>query len=375
VTTTRPVSAPGTGTGTGTGTGHGQGRAVTCDRVSKTYSGGTAALHDVSLDCPAGQITVLLGPSGCGKTTLLRCVSGLEEVTSGRILLGGLDVTHVDAGRRDVAMVFQNYGLYPNKTVYKNIEFPLKMTRVSRDERRARVSEAARLLRIDTLLDRRPAQLSGGQRQRVGIGRAVVRRPSVLLMDEPLSNLDAALRVEMRAELARLQRELGMTTIYVTHDQAEALALADLLVVMETGRIQQAATAEAVYNQPATTFVASFLGAMNLIGGEVHGGKLRPSGRTSPVPLTEPPPDGPVTVGIRPEDIRLGPAPASALSLSGRTVFTELLGRERLVHFEAGRDIMRARIHADIAVPASFAAHVPVTDIHIFGQDGRRAAR
>ncbi|MGW3956164.1 ABC transporter ATP-binding protein [Streptomyces sp. NPDC004752] len=325
---------------------------VHCVSVAKTFAGGTAALREVDLHCAPGAITVLLGPSGCGKTTLLRCIAGLETPTSGSIQLGDRDVTHADPRQRGVAMVFQNYGLYPNKTAHDNIEYPLRMARVPQQERRDRVTRIAELLRIDHLLDRKPAQLSGGQRQRVGIGRALVREPAVLLMDEPLSSLDAELRVTMRSEIRTLQRKLGTTMVYVTHDQAEALGLADQLVVLRDGRIEQCGDPEDVYGAPATTFVAGFLGAMNLLDAQ---------------PLALPP----GTVGIRPEDLLPGEAPG-ALTLRGSVVDADLIGTERIVHFRCGRQTVRMRVRAADPVPAEIIAHAPTDRIHRFDPEGNR---
>lgn len=325
---------------------------VRCEGISKTFTSGMVALRDVDLHCPSGAITVLLGPSGCGKSTLLRCITGLETPTIGSIHLGGRDVTQLDPRKRDVAMVFQNYGLYPNKTAHGNIEYPLRRARVPKSERQERVARVAELLRIDHLLHRKPAQLSGGQRQRVGIGRALVREPSVLLMDEPLSSLDAELRVTMRTELRALQRKLGTTMVYVTHDQTEALGLADQLVVLRDARIEQAGNPEEVFASPATTFVAGFLGAMNLLDAE---------------PLAMPP----GTIGIRPEDLIPGES-AGALTLSGPVIDTDLTGTERIVHFQCGHQTVRMRVRADAPVPTHITAHAPADRIHRFDPEGNR---
>ncbi|PZF82212.1 ABC transporter ATP-binding protein [Jiangella anatolica] len=347
---------------------------VTCRNLVKRFPDGTVALDDVDIECPPGGITVLLGPSGCGKTTLLRCVAGLEQPTAGAVLIGGRDVTRVDAGLRGVAMVFQNHALYPDKTAGGNLAFPLKMAGVPKRERVRRVAATAELLHIDGLLERRPSQLSGGQRQRVGIGRALVREPDVLLMDEPFSSLDAELRVEMRAEFLALQRRLGMTTLYVTHDQIEALSLADQLVVLRDGRIEQCAGAEELFRRPATSFVATFLGGMNLLTGTHRDGRLsipgRPDGLTLPPSLSAP--DGVVTVGVRPEDLRPGPGRDDDLSLELTPVLTELLGRERLVHGTFGGLRVKVRLHADIAVGERLIVHASAADLHLFGFDGTR---
>jgi multiple sugar transport system ATP-binding protein len=234
--------------------------------VTKQYANGQVAIEDVDLDVADGELLVLVGPSGCGKSTLLRMVAGLEEPTMGAISIGGRDVTDLPPKDRDIAMVFQSYALYPNRTVYGNIAYPLKLAKVPSGELDRRVRDAARLLQLDTVLDRRPAQLSGGQRQRVAMGRAIVRQPQAFLMDEPLSNLDAKLRVQMRAEIATLQRDLGVTTMYVTHDQIEAMTMGSRVAVLDRGRIQQVDSPRALYERPDNLFVASFIGspAMNL---------------------------------------------------------------------------------------------------------------
>jgi ABC-type sugar transport system ATPase subunit len=339
--------------------------AVDCESVRKEYPDGTVALRDVSLNCDAGRITVLVGPSGCGKTTLLRSVAGLSPLTAGRISIDGRDVTDLDPRRRGVAMVFQGSALYPDKTAYANIEFPLRMERVPRRERRRRVEAVAALLGLTDLLQRKPAELSGGQRQRVGIGRAVIRRPRVVLMDEPLSALDAELRVRMRTELHGLQRELGMTVIYVTHDQVEALALADRLVVMRHGWIEQQGNPEAVFREPQTEYVATFLGAMNIVSAADHGHLLAHSGFD--------PRSFPATIGFRAEDVRTGHrGRAGDLDLEGPTVASELLGRERLVHVAVAQQRIRARVHADEHVGSEARLHVQGQDLHFFDGHGRR---
>jgi ABC-type sugar transport system ATPase subunit len=233
---------------------------VRLDRIAKSF-GATEVIPPMDLTIGAGEFCVLVGPSGCGKSTLLRTIAGLEEPTSGRVLIGGRDVTGEEPSKRGVAMVFQSYALYPHMTVAENMEFGLEMAKVPKAERRAAVEAAARTLRLSDYLDRKPRALSGGQRQRVAIGRAIVRKPAVFLFDEPLSNLDAELRVEMRLELARLHREVGATMIHVTHDQVEAMTLADRIVVMNRGRVEQEGPPERLYADPDTIFVAGFLGA------------------------------------------------------------------------------------------------------------------
>ena len=234
--------------------------------VEKVYADGTRAVTELSLHIADGNLLVIVGPSGCGKTTALRMVAGLEEITSGTIRIGERVVNRLDPGERDVAMVFQNYALYPHMTVYGNISFPLKLARVPKPERDAKVRAAAKVLGLEKHLERKPPQLSGGQRQRVAMGRAIVREPSVFLMDEPLSNLDAKLRVQMRAEISSIQRQFGVTTLYVTHDQVEAMTIGDQVAVMRKSRLQQVADPQTIYDHPQNLFVASFVGSppMNL---------------------------------------------------------------------------------------------------------------
>jgi multiple sugar transport system ATP-binding protein len=240
---------------------------IVLEDVTKLFADGTEAVHDFNLDIPDGQFVVLVGPSGCGKTTVLRMVAGLEDLTSGNIGIGGRLMNDVPPGERDVAMVFQNYALYPHMTVFQNIALSLRIRKVNKAEMRRRVEEAARILHLEGVLHKRPRELSGGQRQRVAMGRAIVREPQAFLMDEPLSNLDAKLRVQMRGEILRIQRELGVTTIYVTHDQTEAVTLGDQVAVMRRGVLQQVAAPLSLYARPTNLFVAGFIGspAMNLV--------------------------------------------------------------------------------------------------------------
>jgi multiple sugar transport system ATP-binding protein len=276
---------------------------IALERVTKRFASGFAAVDDVSLEIEAGEFMVLVGPSGCGKTSLLRLIAGLEEATAGRILIDGSDVTELAPRKRDVAMVFQSYALYPHMSVRQNLGYGLKVRRTAKPEIRRRVDEVARMLRLEELLDRRPAQLSGGQRQRVAMGRAVIREPKAFLMDEPLSNLDAKLRVSMRAELSALHARLGTTTIYVTHDQIEAMTLGERVAVMRDGRIQQVDTPQGLYRSPRNLFVASFIGspAMNLVEGRVEDGHVQLAGFSLPVADGAELPGGRVIVGVRPE--------------------------------------------------------------------------
>jgi len=276
---------------------------IVLDNVSKVFSGGVVAVDGVSLTIGSGEFLVLVGPSGCGKSTLLRMIAGLEEATGGTISIGERDVTDLPPRARDIAMVFQSYALYPHMTVRQNLGYGLKVRKTPKREIAGRVERAAQLLGLDELLDRKPAALSGGQRQRVAMGRAIVREPKAFLMDEPLSNLDAKLRVSMRAQLAALHSRLGTTTIYVTHDQIEAMTLGQRVAVMRDGRIQQVDTPQELYARPTNLFVAAFIGspAMNLVEAEIAGGQLRFGDYAIPLPGGNAPPDGHVIAGLRPE--------------------------------------------------------------------------
>jgi len=275
---------------------------IVLENVSKVFSGGVVAVDGVSLTIESGEFLVLVGPSGCGKSTLLRMIAGLEDATDGTISIGERDVTELPPRARDIAMVFQSYALYPHMTVRQNLGYGLKVRKTPKHEIAERVSRAAKLLGLDELLERKPAALSGGQRQRVAMGRAIVREPKAFLMDEPLSNLDAKLRVSMRAQLAALHARLATTTIYVTHDQIEAMTLGQRVAVMRDGRIQQVDTPQELYAHPANLYVAAFIGspAMNLVEAEVRDGRLLFGGYAIPLPSVDAP-VGRVTTGIRPE--------------------------------------------------------------------------
>jgi multiple sugar transport system ATP-binding protein len=280
--------------------------AITIEGVRKTFPNGVEAVAGVDLEIGDGEFLVLVGPSGCGKTTLLRMLAGLEETSAGRILLHGRDVTDVPPQERDIAMVFQNYALYPHMTVAQNLAFGLKLRKVSSRERDRRVAEVAKTLGLDALLTRKPQALSGGQRQRVAMGRAIIRDPQAFLMDEPLSNLDAKLRVSMRAELGRLHSRLNVTTVYVTHDQIEAMTLGQRVAVMRDGRIQQVDKPQVLYSAPENLFVAAFIGspAINLVEARVEDGAVFFGGFEIPLSANRQPPvglDGAVILGIRPE--------------------------------------------------------------------------
>ncbi len=277
---------------------------IVLDAVTKVYPGGVRAVDTATLTIPSGEFMVLVGPSGCGKSTLLRMIAGLEEVTEGTVVIGDRDVTHLAPRQRDIAMVFQNYALYPHMSVRKNLGYGLKVRKTPRSEIQDRVERVSRMLGLEELLDRRPAALSGGQRQRVAMGRAIVREPAAYLMDEPLSNLDAKLRVGMRAELARLHERLGTTTVYVTHDQIEAMTLGQRVTVMRDGVIQQVGPPQQLYAEPANLFVAAFIGSpsMNLVEAVVDGDSVEFAGYRLPLaPDRRPARDGTVILGLRPE--------------------------------------------------------------------------
>ncbi len=314
---------------------------IVLDHLGKTYTGGTRALVDCSLDVADGELVVLVGPSGCGKSTLLRLVAGLEEVTAGTIRIGDRDATALSAQERNVAMVFQDYALYPHMTARENLTFPLRMHRVTRPERDERVARVAESLGLTTLLERLPKELSGGQRQRVAMGRALVREPDAFLMDEPLSNLDARLRTQVRAEIKALQRRTKTTTLYVTHDQVEAMTLGDRVAVLDKGVLQQVAPPRELYDRPVNAFVAGFMGnpPMNLFPTRLepeHGHVVMHVGdqvvlvgdrRDAPLRV-------PITGGVRPEAIAIAADGADALHAT--VAHVELLGHETLVHADVG---------------------------------------
>jgi len=310
--------------------------SLTFYRVGKTYFDSTVAVANASIDIAEGEFVVLVGPSGCGKSTLLRVAAGLEELTSGSVLLGGVDVSRLGPRQRDIAMVFQNYALYPHMTVFENMAFGLQQRRLPKEAIARQVQEVARLLDLTRYLDRKPAQLSGGQRQRVAMGRALVREPQVFLLDEPLSNLDAKLRVQMRAALKRLHARLGVTTIYVTHDQVEAMTLGDRIAVIAEGKLQQLGAPQDVYDNPANVFVAGFIGSppMNLLRGRTRGGQATAGDLVVPCPGV---PDKDVIIGVRPECLR--PAHEGMPSLAFEIVVVEPLGDEVIVHGLVGAEL------------------------------------
>jgi multiple sugar transport system ATP-binding protein len=344
--------------------------SVTLRSVSKRW-GSVVGVESFSIDIADGEFIVFLGPSGCGKTTTMRMIAGLEDPTDGEIFIGERMVNDLSPGDRDLAMVFQNYGLYPHMTVAENIGYPLKVRRIAPDERTRRVREAAGRVELETYLDRKPAALSGGQRQRVALARAIVRTPQLFLMDEPLSNLDAKLRVSMRAQLKHLQRELGTTTIYVTHDQVEAMTLADRVVVLSQGKAQQVGTPLDIYQRPQNTFVAGFLGSppMNLIPCEASSGTLQNPAFSLDVPVSA---SGRVTLGQRPEDLRIE-APEKA-DIRAEVFTAELLGDATLVTVKVGNDFVVVK--ADKDCPARMGDTVGISfrreALHLFGPGGER---
>jgi sn-glycerol 3-phosphate transport system ATP-binding protein len=312
--------------------------SITMDDLHKVYAGGVQAVTGISLDIADGEMIVLVGPSGCGKSTLLRMVAGLETITSGTLKIGDRVVNRLEPADRDIAMVFQNYALYPHMTVYNNLAYGLKNRRIPKAEIERRVREAAEMLEIAPFLDRKPRQLSGGQRQRVAMGRALVREPAAFLFDEPLSNLDAKLRVQMRVEIRQLQKRLATTSLYVTHDQLEALTLADRLVVLNGGVIEQVGTPMEVYKKPASVFVAGFIGspAMNMI--PMNYLRQHGSGELAGLPSATD------LVGIRPDDLKVGKG--NAVNLHGEVVLVEPAGAESHIYLmlEGSRQPVTVRI-------------------------------
>ena len=312
--------------------------------INKVYGNGFHALYDLSFDIRDGEFMVFVGPSGCGKSTALRMIAGLESISSGELRICGRVVNDADPKDRDIAMVFQSYALYPHKTVRENIAFPLLMAGLPESEITSRVDEAARILELTALLDRKPALLSGGQRQRVAMGRAIVRKPAAFLMDEPLSNLDAKLRVQMRAEIAGLQRRLKVTTIYVTHDQVEAMTMGDRVAVMKGGVLQQVDTPQNLYNRPENVFIAAFIGSpsMNLYGAVLNGTTLTLGSNSFSIPdrVFERRPSltcassRQVIVGIRPEHMNDATIRPSSVEISAPVTLVEALGSESMVHLD-----------------------------------------
>lgn len=335
---------------------------IVLDRVTKSYAGGATAVKDLSMTIADGEFIILVGPSGCGKSTTLNMIAGLEEISSGELRIGGERVNEKAPKDRDIAMVFQSYALYPHMTVRQNIAFPLTLAKMNKAEIAQKVEEAAKVLDLTQLLDRKPAQLSGGQRQRVAMGRAIVRNPKAFLMDEPLSNLDAKLRVQMRSEIARLQDKLGTTTVYVTHDQTEAMTLGDRVVVLLAGEAQQIGTPEELYNRPANLFVAGFIGspAMNFfpatmtdVGVRLPFGEVTLTQEVHDLIARHQTPNN-VIVGIRPEHLEDaavmdGYARIRALTFDVTVDFVESLGADKYLHFKSEGEGARAAQLAELA--------------------------
>jgi sn-glycerol 3-phosphate transport system ATP-binding protein len=343
--------------------------AIALRNVEKAYGSGPKAvkvIHGVNADIADGEFIVIVGPSGCGKSTLLRMVAGLEEITGGQIDIGGRVVNTLEPAERDIAMVFQNYALYPHMSVYDNMAYGLKIAKLPKAEIDVRVQKAAKILELGALLQRKPRELSGGQRQRVAMGRAIVRQPQVFLFDEPLSNLDAKLRAATRLEIQKLHTELGVTSLFVTHDQVEAMTLAQRMIVMNAGRIEQIGTPEQVYGKPATTFVAGFIGSppMNLLPGQADGSRFVLGGQTLALPGAAPR-AGSLTLGVRPEHAQLSPNGAWPLKVD----MLEMLGAERLVYGRLGDAPFTLRIEATLVPPRhgeTVALHVPPEHVHWF---------
>ncbi len=343
---------------------------VTLDDVSVHY-GRHQALHDVRLTIEDGEFAVFVGPSGCGKSTLLRAIAGLEEISGGAVGIGGRDVSALAPSERDVSMVFQSYALYPHMTVRENIDFGMRINGFSAGDREARLKEAARVLQLGDYLDRKPGQLSGGQRQRVAIGRAIVKKPAVFLFDEPLSNLDAKLRVQMRVELEALHRTLGATMIYVTHDQVEAMTMADKIVVLRDGRVEQVGPPMDLYHRPVSEFVAGFIGApsMNIL--DVAGGarEVRLAGARLPAP------EGAARLGVRPEHVAAAPPGGGALD--AEVVLRETLGGDSYlyVRLEDGQQVVvRAEGDTPLRAGDRVGLVLPPERLHFFAAGGRTLA-
>jgi len=339
---------------------------IELNSISKEYPNGFRAVDEVSVDICAGEFIALLGPSGCGKTTTLRMVAGLEEITSGDLLIDGVRVNDTPPRDRNVAMVFQSYALYPHMTVYENMAFGLRIRKVAPSEIRSRVERVAETLGLQSMLDRRPGQMSGGQRQRVAMGRAIVREPKVFLFDEPLSNLDARLRTEMRMELGRLHRAQGATSLYVTHDQVEAMTLADRIVLMQNGQVQQIGTPMTLFNEPANVFTAGFIGhpTMNLLSARFDGDTLRVADMN--IPITRRFQSQMVTVGIRPHDVTIV---GEGTSETGFAVdYVESMGHETLLYLTRNELRLTALVQGgDTVAGDRVAVSLPESKLHFFG--------
>ena len=349
--------------------------AVELRQIAKSY-GAVPVIHGIDLDIEDGEFVVFVGPSGCGKSTLLRMIAGLETITGGELRIGGERVNDKPPRARDIAMVFQDYALYPHKSLYDNMAFGLRLRKTPEDEIKKRVMDVARLLRIDHMLERRPAALSGGQRQRVAIGRAIVRQPKVFLFDEPLSNLDAQLRQEMRSEIKRLHERLGATMIYVTHDQVEAMTLADRIAVLSAGHKMQYDTPDAIYNRPAAIFVAGFTGAppMNLMDVNVSAGAADlGDGVRMALPSSLAARNGPCKLGVRPENLRLA-AEAGDIVVPAKVSLLEPLGSETLVSLTLGAAEVIARLAASFREPPGTPVKLHLNPAHLHLFDSKSGA-
>lgn len=349
-------------------------------KLVKTYENGHQAVKGVDLSIHQGEFIVLVGPSGCGKSSILRSIAGLESITSGEIHLAGRRVDNEKPANRDIAMVFQNYALYPHMSVYDNLAYGLKNRGVDKQTIKEKIAKVAKTLKIEEYLERKPAKLSGGQRQRVAMGRAIVRDPQLFLFDEPLSNLDAALRAHMRLEIKKLQRELGVTSVYVTHDQVEAMTLADRIVVVKQGEIEQVGTPAEVYHQPASTFVASFIGspAMNFLNATLSDGKLQLAGKEWPVPNAADLERSAITLGIRPEHASLQPL-ANAIELKLDIQVVEPLGPNQLVHgkidgLESDHGFIAVTAEIPLTPGESLPIWVSIEQLHLFDDQEKRIA-
>ena len=348
--------------------------AISIRDVVKRYGTGPKAnqvIHGVSAEIADGEFVVIVGPSGCGKSTLLRMVAGLEEISGGQISIAGRVVNDVEPSERNIAMVFQNYALYPHMSVFDNMAYGLKIAKVPVAEIKTRVDKAAAILQLGPYLARKPRELSGGQRQRVAMGRAIVRQPAVFLFDEPLSNLDAKLRAQTRLEIQKLHRELGVTSLFVTHDQVEAMTLAERMIVMNAGRMEQIGTPEEVYARPATTFVAGFIGSppMNLLDGQADGNRFTVGGITLALPQPAPC-SGPLRLGVRPEHVE-----AADTGWALKVEMVEMLGAERLVHGQLGGTAFTLRMDATLHSPRvgdSVNLQVAGEHLHWFDRETQR---
>ncbi|MEO8251649.1 MAG: sn-glycerol-3-phosphate ABC transporter ATP-binding protein UgpC [Chloroflexota bacterium] len=357
---------------------------VTFDHVSKRFPGDVIAVNDLSLEVFDGEFLILVGPSGCGKTTALRCVAGLETISDGKLLIGDQVVNDVAPKDRDIAMVFQSYALYPHMSVYDNMAFGLKLRKMSKTDIDARVREAAGILGLDRYLDRKPKALSGGQRQRVALGRAIVREPKVFLMDEPLSNLDAKLRVQTRAEIARIHRRLGTTIVYVTHDQVEAMTMGDRIAVMKDGLLQQVGTPQELYGHPANLFVAGFIGSpsMNFVTVTASGdqlmmgdAKLTLSGEPAKVAAARPAGSS-LTIGFRPEHLEVANGVGDqAVRFPATVDVVEYLGNEELIHARAeGNDVVALLSSArNVKAGDQIELAVPLDKLYVFDPESEKA--